>query len=71
MAIVQQVQIYLKYMMVLLGKKVVLKLRISVSASNPRPWVDTDNPQLYLFTGTGWVLVGPNREGLAQVWCLK
>lgn len=22
-------------------------------------WVDTDNQQLYLFTGSGWVLVGP------------
>ena len=24
------------------------------------PWVDTDNPQLYLYTGLGWTLVGPN-----------
>jgi microcystin-dependent protein len=23
-------------------------------------WVDTDNQQLYLFSGSGWVLVGPN-----------
>ena len=23
-------------------------------------WVDTDNAQLYLFTGTGWILVGPS-----------
>jgi microcystin-dependent protein len=23
-------------------------------------WVDTDNQQLYLFTGSGWILVGPN-----------
>ena len=23
-------------------------------------WVDTDNQQLYLYTGSGWVLVGPN-----------
>ena len=22
-------------------------------------WVDTDNQQLYLFTGTGWILIGP------------
>ena len=22
------------------------------------PWVDTDNQQLYLYTGLGWVLVG-------------
>lgn len=29
-------------------------------------WVDTDNQQLYLFTGGGWVLVGPSfSEGLA------
>ena len=29
-------------------------------------WVDTDNQQLYLFTGSGWVLVGPEfSEGLA------
>ena len=28
-------------------------------------WVDTDNQQLYLFTGSGWVLVGPSfSEGL-------
>lgn len=23
-------------------------------------WVDTDNQQLYLFTGTGWILIGPD-----------
>ena len=23
------------------------------------PWVDTGNQQLYLFTGSGWILVGP------------
>lgn len=29
-------------------------------------WVDTDNQQLYLFTGGGWILVGPSfSEGLA------
>lgn len=29
-------------------------------------WVDTDNQQLYLFAGSGWVLVGPEfAEGLA------
>ena len=29
-------------------------------------WVDTDNQQLYLFTGGGWVLVGPSfSDGLA------
>ena len=29
-------------------------------------WVDTDNQQLYLFTGGGWILVGPQfSEGLA------
>ena len=29
-------------------------------------WVDTDNQQLYLFAGSGWVLVGPDfAEGLA------
>tara|TARA_Y100000385_G_scaffold287380_1_gene351519 strand:- start:504 stop:2678 length:2175 start_codon:yes stop_codon:yes gene_type:complete len=29
-------------------------------------WVDTDNSQLYLFAGSGWVLVGPEfAEGLA------
>ena len=29
-------------------------------------WVDTDNQQLYLFTGGGWILVGPNfSEGLS------
>ena len=29
-------------------------------------WVDTDNSQLYLFAGSGWVLVGPDfAEGLA------
>lgn len=29
-------------------------------------WVDTDNQQLYLFTGAGWQLVGPEfSEGLA------
>ena len=28
-------------------------------------WVDTDNQQLYLYSGSGWVLVGPNfSEGL-------
>jgi microcystin-dependent protein len=26
-------------------------------------WVDTDNQQLYLFTGSGWVLVGPEFSG--------
>jgi|TARA_B110000977_G_scaffold94633_1_gene125072 microcystin-dependent protein len=30
-------------------------------------WVDTDNQQLYLFTGGGWILVGPSfSEGLAS-----
>ena len=29
-------------------------------------WVDTDNQQLYLFTGSGWVLVGPEfSQGLS------
>lgn len=29
-------------------------------------WVDTDNQQLYLFSGSGWVLVGPSfSDGLA------
>jgi microcystin-dependent protein len=29
-------------------------------------WVDTDNQQLYLFTGGGWILVGPQfSEGLS------
>ena len=29
-------------------------------------WVDTDNQQLYLFAGSGWVLVGPEfAEGLS------
>lgn len=29
-------------------------------------WVDTDNQQLYLFTGGGWILVGPSfSEGLS------
>jgi microcystin-dependent protein len=29
-------------------------------------WADTDNQQLYLFTGSGWILVGPQfSEGLA------
>jgi len=29
-------------------------------------WVDTDNQQLYLFSGSGWVLVGPQfSDGLA------
>lgn len=29
-------------------------------------WVDTDNQQLYLFTGGGWVLIGPSfSDGLA------
>lgn len=29
-------------------------------------WVDTDNQQLYLFTGGGWILVGPSfSDGLA------
>jgi len=29
-------------------------------------WVDTDNQQLYLFSGSGWVLVGPEfSDGLA------
>ena len=29
-------------------------------------WVDTDNQQLYLFTGSGWTLVGPQfSDGLA------
>ena len=29
-------------------------------------WVDTDNQQLYLFTGSGWILVGPSfSDGLA------
>ena len=29
-------------------------------------WADTDNQQLYLFTGSGWILVGPEfSEGLA------
>ena len=29
-------------------------------------WVDTDNQQLYLFSGSGWVLVGPTfSDGLA------
>ena len=39
----------------------------SVSNSNTGDlWVDTDNQQLYLFTGSGWVLVGPEfSEGLA------
>ena len=39
----------------------------SVSASNTGDlWVDTDNQQLYLFTGSGWVLVGPEfSEGLS------
>ena len=26
-------------------------------------WVDTDNQQLYLFTGSGWILVGPEFSG--------
>jgi len=26
-------------------------------------WVDTDNQQLYLFTGSGWVLIGPEFSG--------
>ena len=26
-------------------------------------WVDTDNQQLYLYTGSGWTLVGPNYSG--------
>ena len=29
-------------------------------------WVDTDNQQLYLFTGSGWILVGPTfSDGLS------
>ena len=29
-------------------------------------WVDTDNQQLYLYTGSGWVLVGPSfSDGLS------
>ena len=29
-------------------------------------WVDTDNQQLYLYTGSGWVLVGPQfSDGLS------
>ena len=29
-------------------------------------WVDTDNQQLYLYTGSGWILVGPTfSDGLA------
>ena len=29
-------------------------------------WVDTDNQQLYLFTGSGWILVGPQfSDGLS------
>jgi len=29
-------------------------------------WVDTDNQQLYLFSGSGWVLIGPEfSDGLA------
>ena len=29
-------------------------------------WVDTDNQQLYLFTGSGWILVGPSySDGLS------
>jgi len=29
-------------------------------------WVDTDNQQLYLFTGSGWILVGPEfSQGLS------
>lgn len=35
-------------------------------AQNGDLWVDTDNQQLYLFTGGGWILVGPSfSEGLA------
>ena len=26
-------------------------------------WVDTDNQQLYLYTGSGWTLIGPNYAG--------
>ena len=26
-------------------------------------WVDTDNQQLYLYTGSGWTLVGPDFSG--------
>ncbi len=39
----------------------------SVANSNTGDlWVDTDNQQLYLFTGSGWVLVGPEfSQGLA------
>ena len=29
-------------------------------------WADTDNQQLYIFTGSGWILVGPEfSDGLA------
>ena len=26
-------------------------------------WVDTDNQQLYLYTGSGWTLIGPDYSG--------
>lgn len=45
------------------------KANIAPDASNSTIgdlWVDTDNQQLYLFAGSGWVLVGPEfAEGLA------
>jgi microcystin-dependent protein len=45
------------------------KANIAPSVSNSLIgdlWVDTDNQQLYLFAGSGWVLVGPEfAEGLA------
>lgn len=45
------------------------KANIAPDASNSvigDLWVDTDNQQLYLFAGSGWVLVGPEfAEGLA------
>jgi microcystin-dependent protein len=45
------------------------KANIAPDASNSvigDLWVDTDNQQLYLFAGSGWVLVGPEfADGLA------
>lgn len=41
------------------------QINTPASAQDGDLWVDTDNQQLYLFTGGGWILVGPQfSEGL-------